>query len=222
MEDTKEKLRRNLVGFSALYLAAAFLKINPVVVITWLPGSLKDVSPLRLQILSIIFLIYLSFRWFTSSEHVSAFSRLRDIWIEKMKKNIQPLVEREMVKVLASTDDLLGERYGDFKRSYNVIVHEFGCHSNSVDVIGWMRDLKISGSISVADKGSDPFAARSFEYLTRQTNVGWIFGHLLCAYYALKTEYFWEWIVPIVLAYATLWVMVWRIADYSLARIFSY
>lgn len=216
LEDTKDKLRRNLVGFSALYLASAFLKISPFLVVSWFPGALKDVSPFRLQIITIVVLGYLAIRWFTSAEQVAILGRVKGHWSGRMEVFVSPIIDKELAEIKNLPPDFLGNDFEKFRRNYNEETDEFVIVKDAIDVLGWMRTTNVRIFIHFGRKGSLKQSSNAYWHPVKQKNLSFIIGHFKSAFKALKSEAFWEWIVPIVLAYAALWVMVWRFVESSL------
>lgn len=210
MEDTKDKLRRNLVVFSGLFSVGAFLNIDPSSASPWVPELLKGVDYLRLQVVFLAILIYLSFRWYSSEEQRREFAKLREFWFASMEKlsrsdglrALENLQEKDYPNKQLNWLAANRGRNRDIERKFD-----------NLEVVGWMRTLRIHYTLMAAGphvSGAIDRAPASFSFSLPIR--AWMARQLACFFASLKSEHFWEWAAPLFMSYVALLIIARRLA----------
>lgn len=217
-EDSSEKLRRNLIVFSFGYLASAFIGLSVVDALNTSSFSsvANKISSSRVQILVLIVWFYLAFRWFTSELYGSLVADIRKDWASVNSQSLLEDLERIVGKNPVNLPAWITPKSADFEeakkiyekylenigvgtifkstinRSYAFGAHEVTMHYSVNRILDSERYKNVEFSYVM------PFYRRAYSQLRTLNGM-------------MRTEKFFEWWPPIVVAIGAEFVMVFRL-----------
>ncbi|MFN3375598.1 MAG: hypothetical protein ACK40S_03485 [Burkholderiaceae bacterium] len=224
VEDTTDKIRRNLVVFSGTYLALWFLGISwPDFIRTaYLEKVGAAVDPSRLQWVVFVVFCYLGFRWLTCEEYERGKTKALEAWKTDTGRHVQDYVQRQLERTLPESVPTW---------------ISFPTGSDLSSIQRWWRDVEGSAAGRpfirevTANNVASVFAGGQFIISCRPLLKGqresfatvqdarvdfmpprwlvWAAG-ATAVMQALLREPTWAWVLPNLLAAVTLLRMVWR------------
>lgn len=228
IDDTPDKLRRNLVVFSSIYLAAIFLEVD-IREVAPITEKLKNVNTHRMQILILFVFVYLACRWFTSKTQKSEWGHFYDAWGESVASGL----ERRFQKFIDS---------GELKSEYGIEIsgqakRELSLDSQAAEELHyWHTDLVSRNPspedeklfiLSVKPQGRMSSGVVNLSVVliyyddsgkSTDTLINYQLGFIQICSYHLKAASvimghaaFWEWFIPILLAVPTCVVIAYKL-----------
>lgn len=218
-DDSSEKLRRNLIVFCFGCLGSAYLGVSlmDLLEIVGLKNALSKVSQFRLNIILLIVLLYLAFRWFTSKPYLTLSGQFINWWRGRYKSRagqmhvqaISTLPQRppQCIKI---SDEGLSQVVEWYKEAEMAKLRGFEPKSAIAPILKFSRThegllrLHLENGRGITDLLEVPYVL-----VVPLGRAIWFC--LLNAWDAMKAQDFYEFLPPIVLALCTEFLLVFRL-----------
>ena len=201
-DDTKDKLRRNLVAFCSIYLASGFLKVQEgISIFSALMKSGVSLEPWRVHFVTFVVLLYLSFRWFTSEEQINLFRGIASSFRTDLRSSILKIAIPDPTGIGRPTWTTTDENGYRALQSRAERAEEsraqYGHLRTPIEVSfrpsKWLRTGEITYSLQLPEEGNHPVVNWNYD-MPRRKYIRIFLRVFLMRIFLFST---WEWFTPV-------------------------